>query len=84
MRWQAGLRPLATLHHGSLDVAQRRKVEAAMVAGKPRAVVCTLTLDLGIDWGDVDLVINVGRDREILVVVAATARGTASRPASAC
>ena len=51
--------PIA-LHHGSLDVAQRRKVEAAMVAGKLRAVVCTSTLDLGIDWGDVDLVINVG------------------------
>ncbi len=48
------------LHHGSLDVSQRRKVEAAMVAGKLRAVVCTSTLDLGIDWGDVDLIINVG------------------------
>ena len=51
--------PIA-LHHGSLDVAQRRKVEAAMTAGRLRAVVCTSTLDLGIDWGDVDLVINVG------------------------
>jgi ATP-dependent helicase Lhr and Lhr-like helicase len=51
--------PIA-LHHGSLDATQRRKVEAAMVAGKLRAVVCTSTLDLGIDWGDVDLVINVG------------------------
>jgi len=51
--------PIA-LHHGSLDVGQRRKVEAAMAAGKLRAVVCTSTLDLGIDWGDVDLVINVG------------------------
>ena len=48
------------LHHGSLDVAQRRKVEAAMAAGKLRGVVCTSSLDLGIDWGDVDLVINVG------------------------
>src|SRR6478735_9053979 len=48
------------LHHGSLDVAQRRKVEAAMAAGKLRAVVCTSSLDLGVDWGDVDLVINVG------------------------
>jgi ATP-dependent Lhr-like helicase len=48
------------LHHGSLDVQQRRKVEAAMTAGKLKAVVCTATLDLGIDWGDVDLVINVG------------------------
>jgi ATP-dependent helicase Lhr and Lhr-like helicase len=48
------------LHHGSLDVAQRRKVESAMAAGRLRAVVCTSSLDLGVDWGDVDLVINVG------------------------
>src|SRR5882672_10483097 len=48
------------LHHGSLDTAQRRKVEAAMAAGRLRAVVCTSSLDLGTDWGDVDLVINVG------------------------
>ena len=48
------------LHHGSLDVAQRRKVEDAMARGKLRAVVCTSSLDLGVDWGDVDLVINVG------------------------
>ncbi len=48
------------LHHGSLDVAQRRKVEDAMVRGRLRAVVCTSSLDLGVDWGDVDLVINVG------------------------
>jgi ATP-dependent Lhr-like helicase len=51
--------PIA-LHHGSLDVAQRRKVEGAMAAGKLRAVVCTSSLDLGVDWGDVDLVVNVG------------------------
>jgi ATP-dependent Lhr-like helicase len=51
--------PIA-LHHGSLDVTQRRKVEAAMARGDLRAVVCTSTLDLGIDWGDVDLVIQMG------------------------
>ena len=51
--------PIA-LHHGSLDVEQRRKVEAAMTRGALKAVVCTSTLDLGIDWGDVDLVVNVG------------------------
>jgi ATP-dependent Lhr-like helicase len=51
--------PIA-LHHGSLDVEQRRKVEAAMTRGELRAVVCTSTLDLGIDWGDVDLVIQLG------------------------
>jgi ATP-dependent Lhr-like helicase len=48
------------LHHGSLDVAQRRRVEDAMAAGKLRGVVCTSSLDLGVDWGDVDLVVNVG------------------------
>jgi ATP-dependent Lhr-like helicase len=48
------------LHHGSLATEQRRKVEAAMVKGQLRAVVCTSTLDLGIDWGDVDLVIQIG------------------------
>jgi ATP-dependent Lhr-like helicase len=53
------LLPIA-LHHGSLSVDQRRKVEAAMAAGALRAVVCTSTLDLGIDWGDVDLVVQVG------------------------
>ncbi len=48
------------LHHGSLDASQRRKIEAAMAEGKLKAVVATSTLDLGIDWGDVDLVINIG------------------------
>jgi ATP-dependent Lhr-like helicase len=51
--------PIA-LHHGSLDATQRRKVEAAMAEGRLKAVVATSTLDLGIDWGDVDLVIHVG------------------------
>ena len=51
--------PIA-LHHGSLDAGQRRRVEEAMAAGTLRAVVCTSTLDLGIDWGDVDLVVNIG------------------------
>jgi ATP-dependent helicase Lhr and Lhr-like helicase len=51
--------PIA-LHHGSLEVGQRRKVESAMAEGRLRAIVCTSTLDLGIDWGDVDLVIQMG------------------------
>ncbi len=51
--------PIA-LHHGSLDREQRRRVEAAMAENRLKAVVCTSTLDLGIDWGDVDLVVHVG------------------------
>ncbi|MCG7493201.1 ligase-associated DNA damage response DEXH box helicase [Thalassobius sp. Cn5-15] len=53
------------IHHGSLDRAQREKVEAAMVAGDLRAVVCTGSLDLGIDWGDVDLVIQIGAPKAV-------------------
>ncbi|MFN4025479.1 MAG: DEAD/DEAH box helicase [Hyphomonas sp.] len=51
--------PIA-LHHGSLAREQRARVEAAMAAGQLKAVVCTSTLDLGIDWGEVDLVIQMG------------------------
>jgi ATP-dependent Lhr-like helicase len=48
------------IHHGSLSVEARRKVEAAMAAGRLRGLVATASLDLGIDWGDVDLVIQMG------------------------
>jgi ATP-dependent Lhr-like helicase len=65
--------PIA-LHHGSLDVSQRRKVEDAMVAGSLRAVVCTSTLDLGIDWGDVDLVVNVGAPKGASRLIQRTGR----------
>jgi ATP-dependent Lhr-like helicase len=56
--------PIA-IHHGSLDRQQRDRVEAAMVAGALRAVVCTGTLDLGIDWGNVDLIIQVGAPKNV-------------------
>ena len=48
------------IHHGSLALEARRKVEAAMAAGKLRALVATASLDLGIDWGDIDLVVQMG------------------------
>jgi len=48
------------IHHGSLSVEARRKVEAAMAAGKLRGLVATASLDLGIDWGDVDMVVQMG------------------------
>lgn len=56
--------PIA-IHHGSLDLAQRKRVEAAITEGELRAVVCTGTLDLGIDWNEVDLVIQVGAPKNI-------------------
>ena len=53
------------IHHGSLSREQRTKVEQAMVAGDLRAIICTGSLDLGIDWGDVDLVIQVGAPKNV-------------------
>ena len=59
--WRVNADNLAIgLHHGSLAPEQRRKVEAAMSDGTLKAVVATSSLDLGIDWGDVDLVLQVG------------------------
>ena len=48
------------IHHGSLAVEARRRIEDAMADGKIRALVATASLDLGIDWGDIDLVIQMG------------------------
>ncbi|MEO9599133.1 ligase-associated DNA damage response DEXH box helicase [Parasphingorhabdus sp.] len=48
------------IHHGSLSKEARRKVEGAMASGKMRALVCTASLDLGVDWGDIDCVIQMG------------------------
>jgi ATP-dependent helicase Lhr and Lhr-like helicase len=48
------------IHHGSLALEARRKVEAAMASGGLRALVATASLDLGIDWGDIDLVVQMG------------------------
>lgn len=48
------------VHHGSLSKEARRKVENAMASGQMRALVCTASLDLGVDWGDIDCVIQMG------------------------
>ncbi len=64
--WMANDDGLAIgLHHGSLSREAREKVELAMVSNSLRAIVCTGTLDLGIDWGDVDLVIQIGAPKNI-------------------
>ena len=53
------------IHHGSLSRDQRLRVEEAMVRGELKAIVCTGSLDLGIDWGDVDLVIQIGAPKNV-------------------
>ncbi|MGI8931577.1 MAG: ligase-associated DNA damage response DEXH box helicase [Sphingomicrobium sp.] len=48
------------IHHGSLALEARRKIELAMADGRLRALVATSSLDLGVDWGDIDLVCQMG------------------------
>lgn len=56
--------PIA-IYHGSLSKEQRQKTESLMASGKLRAIVATSALELGIDWGDVDLVIQVGAPKGV-------------------
>ena len=64
--WQLNDRNLRiAVHHGSLERELRRKVEARMAAGGLDCVVATSSLDLGLDWADVDLVIQVGAPKGV-------------------
>lgn len=51
---------LIALHHGSLDADVRRWVEGAMKTGQLKAVVCTASLDLGVDFLPVEQVLQIG------------------------
>jgi ATP-dependent helicase Lhr and Lhr-like helicase len=51
--------PIARAHHGSLAAAQRTEIEELLKAGKIKALVATSSLELGIDMGAIDLVIQI-------------------------
>lgn len=53
------------IHHGSLDRALRNTVEDRLKAGTLRCVVCTSSLDLGVDFPPVDQVIQIGSAKGI-------------------
>ena len=56
---------LIALHHGSLDRSVREWVEAGLKAGELRAVVCTSSLDLGVDFLPVERVLQIGSPKGI-------------------
>ncbi|HZY62061.1 MAG TPA: DEAD/DEAH box helicase [Edaphobacter sp.] len=51
--------PIARAHHGSLAAAQRSEIEEMLKAGKIRALIATSSLELGIDMGAIDLVVQI-------------------------
>ncbi len=51
--------PIARAHHGSLAAAQRKEIEELLKAGEIKALVATSSLELGIDMGAIDLVIQI-------------------------
>ncbi len=59
--WEACI----ALHHGSLDRKDRDSVEQGLRSGRLRAVVCTSSLDLGVDFTPVDQVIQIGSPKGI-------------------
>ncbi len=53
------------IHHGSIDMDLRRRIEAAVQSGELKCVVCTSSLDLGVDFAPVDQVIQVGSPKGV-------------------
>jgi ATP-dependent Lhr-like helicase len=56
---------IIALHHGSLDGATRRWVEQALHASLLKVVVCTSSLDLGVDFRPVETVIQIGSPKGV-------------------
>lgn len=64
--WEANSEALPiAIYHASLTREMRLKTIAMMTEGKLRALVATSAIELGIDWGDVDLVIQVGAPKGV-------------------
>ena len=53
------------LHHGSIDIKVRRRVEQGLKDGTLKCVVCTSSLDLGVDFPPVDQVLQIGSPKGV-------------------
>jgi ATP-dependent Lhr-like helicase len=85
-RWYEGLRflhpeweDILALHHGSIEREARERVERGLKTGEVRLVVCTSSLDLGVDFGPVERVVQVGSPKGIARTLQRAGRG-AHRP----
>ena len=71
------------LHHGSLSKEVREETEMSLREGKHGIVVCTSSLELGLDIGSVELVIHYGSPRQVSKFVQRIGRSKHNRDASA-
>lgn len=71
------------LHHGSIDRAERERVEAGLKSGDVRLVVATSSLDLGVDFAPVERVVQIGSPKGISRLVQRAGR-SGHRPGETC
>jgi len=71
------------LHHGSLSREVREETEYQLREGKSGIVVCTSSLELGLDIGSIELVIQYGSPRQVSKLIQRIGRSKHSRSSSA-
>jgi len=75
--------PTTALHHGSIDRAERARVESGLKEGTLRLVVATSSLDLGVDFSPVDRVFQIGSPKGIARMLQRAGR-SGHRPGESC
>ncbi|MBN9376758.1 MAG: DNA ligase-associated DEXH box helicase [Chlamydiales bacterium 38-26] len=77
--WKAKI----AIHHSSIDLIERRRIEEATKAGELRLVICTSSLDLGVDFPLVERVIQIGSTKSVARLIQRAGRSN-HRPWAPC